>query len=140
MRIFFRLLLFWLTIAEKYHNIKKNPEIRDKDVSMGVTGIIMSIVGTILTAAVVFFTYLCLHGMGGDSAAAISGSFFSFIGGLLCAVVAGLIYIYLNIAAIIYSVYQLVLNKRRVGLAAIIVSVALALGTIGGVILLLTHV
>ena len=140
MQAFFHLILFWLTIAERYHNIKNNPERRDKDISLGVTAIVMSIIGTILTAAFVFFTYLCFHGMSGGSAAEVTSSFFSFWGGILCAVVAGLIFIYLNIAAIIHAVYQIILNKRRIGLASIIVCAVLALGTIGGVIILLTHV
>ena len=107
-------LLFWLTISIKYDKIKQSPN-ADTSIKMGVSSLVMSIMGFIATVALGVLAFVCFTAGG--------AVVLMWILGIICALSAIVCYVYLVLASIIYAGYQMRLNKRRVGVAALAVSI-----------------
>lgn len=138
---FYSIIMFWRDIARKYEKIKDNPEKSEKDVSLGVTSLGMSIGGTIMAIVFAYFSFKCFTWTGdaGVSTAAEGiGGIFVIIGGSICAVIAVASFVYLILASILYAYYQRKLNKNKIGIIAFIVSILLIVGTIVAVIIALS--
>lgn len=138
---FYSIIKFWRDIARKYEKIKDNPEKSEKDVSLGVTSLGMSIGGTIMAIVFAYFAFKCFTWTGdaGVSTAAKGiGGIFVIIGGSICAVIAVASFVYLILASILYAYYQRKLNKNKIGIIAFIVSILLIVGTIVAVIIALS--
>lgn len=121
-------ILFWLSIGEKYADLKNDPEKRDTSVRMGTTSLILSIVGAIVTYGLAFVTYLCFS----------AGGVGKIIGGIFAALVAVACFIYMLIASIVYAAFQVRLNKKPVGKVALSFSLILTVAPIiAGIVALL---
>ena len=130
----FRALLFWITVSGKYDRLKSDPIKREKSISLGVTGLIMSIVGIALTVGFAYLAYLCLPGM--DTAAFL----LALVGVIACVAATIGCFIELVLASIVYAVYQMKLNKKPIGLAALIVSLIISVATVVLVIVVLSRI
>ena len=130
----FRALLFWITVSNKYDRLKSDPQKREKSVSLGVTGLIMSIAGIALTVGFAFLAYLCLPGL--DTVAFL----LALVGVIACVAAAIGCFAELVLASIVYAVYQMKLNKKPIGPAALIVSLIITVATIALVIVVLTRI
>ena len=122
-------ILFWLTISDKYERLKKNPDKQDSAI-LGVTSLIMSIVGVI---AAVGFSYLAYLAFTVDGLTII----LTFILGIAAVLAAVLCFFQLLVASIIYAAYQMKLNNRAIGKVALIVSLVLLVTAIIGIAILL---
>lgn len=133
MKAIFKMFMFWLTISNKYDNIKKDPQKSATSVSLGVTSIIMSIVGIASTVGFAVLAYFSFSGM--DTLAFL----FALIAGIACVAAAIGCFVNLVLASVVYAVYQLKLNKRAIGKIALVISLLINLGTIGLVIMALAR-
>ena len=127
----FNAFLFWISVSRKYDVLKENPVQRKNSTRLGVTSLIMSIAGMICTVGFAFLTYLCFTGMDGAGLAGI----FILIGGIICAAASLAFFVDLVLAGLVYAIYQMKLNRRPIGLVALIVSLVLILGTVAVVII-----
>lgn len=125
-------MLFWITVSSKYDRLKTDPQKREKSVSLGVTSLIMSVVGIALTVGFAYLAILCLSGM------ETLAFFFALIAVIACVAAAVGCFVELVLASIVYAVYQMKLNKKPIGLAALIISVAITVATVVLVIVCLT--
>lgn len=135
--ILYKVFLFWLSIARKYEEIKMFPEKREKDVSLGVTSLVMSIIGTAATLVAAYYAYKCFTWTGsavGSVAGNLIAVIFCWIGGAICALISVGCFIYMVLASIVYAHYQRKLNNNPVGLAALIISIILIIGIIVAII------
>ena len=113
-------ILFWISIGEKYIKIKEDPEKRDTSVSMGTTSLILSIVGAIVTYGLAIVAYLCFT----------AGGVGKIIGGIFAVLVAFTCFIYMLIASIVYAAFQVKLNKKPIGKAALVISLVVTIAPI----------
>ena len=113
-------ILFWISIGEKYIKIKEDPEKRDTSVSMGTTSLILSIVGAIVTYGLVIVAYLCFT----------AGGVGKIIGGIFAVLVAFTCFIYMLSASIVYAAFQVKLNKKPIGKAALVISLVVTIAPI----------
>ena len=121
-------ILFWLSIGEKYSKIKSDPEKRDTSVSMGRTSLILSIIGAVVTYGLVAVAYLCFT----------AGGVGKIIGGIFAVLVALACFVYMLIASIVHAAFQVKLNKKPIGKAALIISLILTVvPVVVGVVVLL---
>ena len=121
-------ILFWISIGEKYIKIKEDPERRDTSVSMGTTSLILSIVGAVVTYGLAVVAYLCF----------VAGGVGKIIGGIFAVLFALASFIYMMIASIVYAAFQVKLNKKPIGKAALIISLVLTITPIiAGVVALI---
>ena len=127
----FNTFLFWLSVSRKYDVLKENPVQRQNSVRLGVTSLIMSIVGMIATVAFAFFTYWCFTSIEGSGLL----FFFVLLGGIFCAIITLTLFVDLVLASLVYAIYQLKLNRRPIGIVALVISLILILGTIAFVII-----
>lgn len=134
-----KIFLFWQDIGKKYEAIKQDPEKAEKDVSLGVTSLSMSIMGAVTAIAFAYFTFKCFTLIALSTSATGTGRFFALIGGIICAVVTLATFVYLILAGIVYANYQRKLNKKIIGKIALIVSVLLSVGTLVAVIVFATQ-
>lgn len=134
-----KVFLFWRDIARKYEKIKQDPEKSEKDVSLGISSLCMSICGTAMAIAFAYFAFKCFTWTGDTALSAAKnglGGIFVIIGGVICAVIAVASFVYLILASILYANFQRKLNKQKIGTIALIVSLLLSVGTIVTVIVL----
>lgn len=122
-------LLFWLSIGDKYDQLKKDPDKQDSAL-LGVTSIIMSIFGVITAVG---FGYLAYLAFTVDGLAII----LTFIFGLGAAAVAVLGFFQLSVASIFYAAYQIKLNGRAIGKVALAISIIMIVAAIVGIIIVI---
>ena len=133
-KFLFNTFLFWISVSRKYDVLKENPVQSKTSTRLGVTSLIMSIVGIIATVAFAFFTYVCFKSIDGSGLL----FFLVLLGGIICAAMSLGCFVNLVLASLVYALYQRKLNNRPIGTAAIVVSLVLILGTIAVVIVGLT--
>ena len=132
MRNLFHFLMFWLTISNKYERLKGDPR-KQNSVSLGVTSIFMSIFGVI---SAVGFAYLAILCFSVDDLAII----LTFLFGIVCALAAVMCFFQLLVASLVYAAYQLRLNKRPIGIVALIISLVLMVVAVIGIILVIANI
>lgn len=132
MKTIFKAFMFWITISNKYDNIKKDPKRSATSVILGVTSIIMSVVGIAATVGFALLAYYCFSSM--DNLLVL----FALIGGIACVGAAVVCFVNLVLASIMYAVYQLKLNKRAIGKIALFTSLLISVGTVVLIIIALT--
>ena len=125
-------LLFWLTIGEKYERLKNNPDKQDSAI-LGVTSIIMSVVGILAAVGFSYLAYLCFTVDG-------LGIILTFIFGIASVLAAFLCFFQLIVASIFYAVYQIKLNGRAIGKVALAVSLFMLVAAVIGVIIIVATV
>lgn len=133
MKAIFNLLMFWSRVARKYDYLKKDPEKSEKSVSLGITSLILSILGIALTVGFAVLAFICFSNL--DSGAFILplvGAIFSTFAAIGC-------FVDLVLASIVYAVYQMKLNKKPIGKAALVISLLITVATIVVVIIALTQ-
>ena len=130
MKGLFHFFMFWLTVSNKYDRLKSSPD-RQNSVSLGLTGIIMSIVGVLTAVGLAYLALLCFK-------AENLTVLIAFPVGILCALSAVVCFFQLLVASIFYASYQLRLNKRPIGIIALVISLLLLIGAIVGIIVVLT--
>ena len=130
----YNLLFFWVKVSRQYDLIKRDPEKSAKSVKLGVTSLLMSIIGIGLTTGFAYLAFLCLAGL------ETLAFFLAFIGIIVCIAAAIGCFVELVLASIVYAAYQMKLNKKPVGLAALIVSLLISIATIVLVIVVLMRV
>lgn len=132
MRAIFHFLSFWITISNKYERIRNDPTKRNS-VTLGITSILMSIFGVISAVGFAYLAFLCFSVEG-------LSILVTFILGIVCALAAIICFFKLLIASLLYAAYQLRLNKRPIGIVALVVSLLLIVGAVVAIILVLaTH-
>lgn len=129
MRGLFRLILFWITISNKYDRLKRSPY-RDNSISLGVTSLALSIIGILSAVGFVWLAFLCFSTEGLISILAV-------IFGVICVLAAFLCFIEMVLASIVYAVYQMKLNRKAVGKVALAVSLLLSVGTVVAIVIVL---
>ena len=122
-------LLFWLTISEKYDRMKNDPDKQDS-VLLGVTSIIMSIVGVL---SAVGFAYLAYLAFTVDGLAII----LTFIFGIAALIAAVLCFFQLLVASVFYAAYQIKLNGKVIGKVALAISLLMIVAAIAGIIIVI---
>ena len=132
MKGLFRFLSFWLTISYKYDRIKNDPT-RRNGVALGVTSLIMSIFGVISAVGFAYLAFLCFSVEGLSIVV-------TFIFGIVCALAAIMCFFQLLVASLLYAAYQLRLNKRPIGIVALVVSLLLIIGAVVAIILVIANV
>ena len=137
MKLLGKIFLFWLNVQSSYDLIKVDPEKKEKSVTLGVRSLIMSIIGIIATVGFVYLTYLCLMALNGNAGL---GIILIFLGVIVCAASALACFAHLVLASVMYAIYQMKLNKRKIGVAALVVSLFLSVGTIVAIIIILSIV
>ena len=112
------LILFWISIGEKYERLKQDPQKRENSIQLGVTGIILSIIGAALTVGFGILAYYCF---------AVSGliSILAVILGAICVLAGFMSLVNLMIAGIVHAAYQMKLNKRAIGIVALVINLLL---------------
>ena len=145
----FKVFLFWITVRDKYERIKEDPEESKVNVSLGVRSLVLSLVGIALTIGFVLLAISCFGGMSGGMdgvsgaagvAAGALGAIFILIGAFVCGILALVCFVTMVLASIVYAIYQLKLNKRPIGIIALIVSLLISLGGVAAVLLILSLV
>ena len=121
------LILFWISIGEKYERLKQDPQKRENSIQLGVTGIILSIIGAALTVGFGILAYYCF---------AVSGliSILAVILGAICVLAGFMSLVNLMIAGIVHAAYQMKLNKKAIGKASLIVCLLLIAVTVGAIV------
>ena len=132
MRGLFHFFTFWITISNKYDILKNSPD-RQKSIRLGVTSIFMSIFGVLSAVGFAYLAYLCFTV---DNLAII----LTFIFGLASAIAAIACFFQLLVASIFYAAYQMRLNKRPIGLVALIISLLLIVTAVVGIIIVLVGI
>ena len=125
--------LFWVSASREFDKIKQDPQKSEKSVRFGVRSLILSIVGMIVTVGFSYLAYVCFNSA---SANGLSGILI-VIGGALCVLIAIVCLVEMVLASLLYAIYQRKLNKRKIGLAALIVSLVLIALTVAGVVIVL---
>ena len=129
MKGFFGLIMFWLTISNKYERLRNDPT-KQHSVSLGVESILMSILGAGATVGLAYLTYLCftVEGLAG---------LLTWIFGLIFAFSALAVFIELVVASLFYAIYQIRLNRHPIGYVALVLSILIIAGSIVAAILIL---
>ena len=122
-------LLFWLSISEKYDRLKNDPDKQDS-VLLGVTSIIMSIVGVL---SAVGFAYLAYLAFTVDGLTII----LTFIFGIAAVIAAALCFFQLLVASVFYAAYQIKLNGKAIGKVALAISIVMIVAAIVGIIIVI---
>lgn len=112
-------LTFWSRLSTKYNRIASDPELREKSVSFGV----QSIISTIFGAAIIV---LCALGV----SALMGGSVLGIILAVLLAIVAVVSLVQLIVRGLITMIYQRRLNKKPIGIAALIIWIVAVIAAI----------
>ena len=127
----FKFLTFWINISNKYERIKNDPK-RCNGVSLGVTSIIMSIFGVLCAVGFAYLAFLCFTVEG-------LSIIVTFIFGIVCAIASILCFFQLLVASMFYAAYQLRLNKRPIGIVALVISLLFIVGAVVGIILVVAN-
>ena len=130
MRNLFRFLTFWINIGTKYQILKESPS-RERSTSLGVTSILMSIFGVLTAVGFTYLALLCFKTEGLTVLVAVPG-------GIICLLAAVMCFIQLLIASIFYAGYQMRLNKRPIGIVALVLSLLFIVLAIVGVFIVIT--
>ena len=125
-----KLFLFWVRIVDQYDDLKLD-ENSEKRVILGVISLILSILGIGLTIVFSVLAYYCFTV---DGLAVIV----TFIFGIFCAFAAITCFLQMVLAAVVYAIFQMKLNKRAIGKVALAVSLIILVATIAGVIVGIT--
>ena len=123
--------MFWLAVSNKYDKLKENPEKRESSITLGVQSLFLSVVGMIATVGLAFLAYTCFSRAEGSGLAGL----LMIVGGVICAIAALVFLFDMVFASLMYAIYQRKLNKKRIGLAALIVSLVLIAATIAGIVI-----
>ena len=126
MRSIWEFLMFWIHVSNKYDRLKNSPK-AEKSVKFGVTSLALSILGIFVTVGFAALAYTCFSVDGLEGLVAV-------IGGAICVLAAITCFIYMILASIVYAAYQMRLNKRRIGVVALIVSLFIIIATICSII------
>lgn len=122
-------LLFWLTISEKYDRMKNDPDKQDS-VLLGVSSIIMSIVGVLSAVGFAYLAYLCFTVEG-------LAIILTFLFGIACVIAAVLCFFQLLVASVFYAAYQIKLNGKVIGKVALAISILMIVAAIAGIIIVI---
>ena len=122
------IFLFWIRISNKYDRIKADPKKRETSVSLGVTSLWLSILGIAMTIGFGYLAYLCFTNTG-------AWGWFYAVVAIICVAAAIAFFIEMVLASVFYAIYQMKLNKKPIGLAALIVSLFIIVATVGGVVI-----
>ena len=131
MRGLFHFLSFWLTVSTRYERIRNDPT-RRNGIALGVTSLLMSIFGIISAVGFAYLAFLCFTVEG-------LSILVTFILGIVCALAAIMCFFQLLIAGLMYAAYQLRLNRRPIGIVALIVSLVLIVGAVVAIILVIAN-
>ena len=138
--LFHNIFMFWWSVRRKYDIIKIDQQQSERDVRLGINSILMSIIGTAAVIAFAYFAYKCFT-WNSDAASsgigAVAGGLFIYLGGAVCVLISISSYTSLVLASIVYAAYQMKLNKKKIGLAALIISIILSVGTIIALVVLI---
>ena len=126
------ILLFWLTISDKFERLKRDPDRQDSAV-LGVTSIIISIIGVLAAVGFSYLAYLCFSVK--DWAIIVT-----FIFGIASVLAAILCFLQLSVASIFYAAYQMKLNKRAIGKVALAISLIMLIAAIVGIVIVVALV
>ena len=129
MKNLFDFILFWINISCKYDRLKAGPKAASS-VNLGVTSLIMSILGIFLTVGFAALAYVCF-GVSGLPAVLAA------ICGILCILAALTCFIYLVLASILYAAYQMKLNRHPVGVASLVVSLFSVVATVVAIVVVI---
>lgn len=129
MRHFFHLFTFWIRISNKYDRLKEDPR-KQNSVSLGVTSLLMSIFGLLTAVGFAYLAFLCFSV---DDLSIL----LTFIFGIMCAIAAIACFFQMLVASIIYAAYQLKLNKRPIGIVALVISLVMLVASIVGIIVVI---
>ena len=122
-------LLFWLSISEKYDRMKNDPDKQDS-VLLGVSSIIMSIVGVLSAVGFAYLAYLCFTVEG-------LTIILTFLFGIACVIAAVLCFFQLLVASVFYAAYQIKLNGKVIGKVALAISILMIVAAIAGIIIVI---
>lgn len=122
-------LLFWLTISEKYDRLKNDPDKQDS-VLLGVTSLIMSVVGVLAAVGFAYLAYLCFTAEG-------LTIILTFLFGIASVIAAALCFFQLLVASVFYAAYQIKLNGRAIGKVALAISIIMIVAAIVGIIVVI---
>lgn len=130
--LLYNIFMFWRSVDRKYERIKGDPEKSGTSVNLGLTSIILSIVGTVLVVAFAYFAYKCFT-WADDGLIVL----LIYLGGAICFLFSIGCFASLVLASIVYAVYQRKLNRKPIGLAALIISIILSISTVVAVIVII---
>ena len=122
MKGLFGLFMFWVTVSSEYDRIKGGPK-AETSVRMGVESIFMSIFGLIFTVGFAVLAYYCFAAEG-------LIALLAWLFGIICALSALAIFIRLTVASIVYAAYQMKLNRRPIGIVALVISILMSIASI----------
>lgn len=122
-------LLFWLTISEKYDRLKNDPDKQDS-VLLGVSSLIMSVVGVLAAVGFAYLAYLCFTVEG-------LAIILTFLFGIACIIAAVLCFFQLLVASVFYAAYQIKLNGKAIGKVALAISIIMIVAAIVGIIIVI---
>ena len=125
-------LLFWLAIGNKYERLKNDPE-RQDSVLLGVSSLIMSVVGVLSAVGFAYLAFLCFSAEG-------LTIILTFIFGIVLVLAAAACFFQLLVASVFYAAYQLKLNKRPIGIIALVVSLLMIVAAFVGIIIVITKI
>ncbi len=139
MKLLVELINFWSRASTKYNLLKYDEDKKTNSKKLGVTSIILSIVGAILIVLCsVGFRLLWEHFTGikiGDNQ--YDYPFFSLVGLIGLGVLIVGMFVRLNVASLIYLIYQKKLNKQSIGNVALLIwFISLAVMVAGIVIII----
>ena len=126
-----KFIAFWTNVSLQYEVLKADPNEQENSVRLGVKSLIMSISGLVTTIGFAILAYVLVAGSVGAGLAAL----FMLFGGIICGIVALVCFIDLLGASLMYAIYQRKLNKQKVGIAALVVSLTLIVLAIAAVII-----
>lgn len=124
---------FWSNIHTKYDRIKSNEEKSKTSTKLGITAIILSFIFSAIVVTSAYGTFACFNFMNNSSfVLGILGFIVCFVL-LLGSLIQGLG------GALFYSIYQMKLNKKPIGVISLVVwIICLILAIVGSVLLLNT--
>ena len=128
-----RAFLFWVSASREFDKIKQDPQKSEESVRFGVRSLILSIVGMIVTVGFSYLAYVCFNSASDNGLSGI----LMVVGGALCVLIAIACLVDMVLASLLYAIYQRKLNKRKIGLAALIVSLVLIALTVAGIVIVL---
>ena len=130
-------IFFWVRAFTKYQRIKENEEKRATSVKLGVRSIVQSIIAAAALVLCAFGMKLCLNNLSSSTATL---PVFTVIGLVLFIGIAIVSLIQGMLGAMMYWIYQLKLNKKPIGYAAMAVWIVCLIAAIAVSILILASI
>ena len=127
MRNLWELFMFWIRISNRYDRLKNSPK-AETSVKFGVTSLLLSILGIFFTVGSAALAYTCFSVDGLEAVVAV-------IGGVICILAAIMFFVQMVLASIVYAAYQMRLNKRPIGIVALIVSLFIIIATVASIVI-----